>query len=276
MSTYKDDLKGAKQLINEDYGSFGYYKVYYSSNEYLPQLFNQFSIKDKDVFTVVGSGDQVLYSYYKGARSVDTYDINILTKYYYYLRKWCIEYLDICYPNEDLLFYNTEWIYNLLKLVNCSNEEEENAYNFWREYVYEVFPFDIINMYYCNNGCDNNRISNLSKLKELIKGKKINFKELDIFKEISIDKKYDIIITSNILETAHSEEDLIIARDNLYNLLNDSGEIICSYIMDEPKSLDKRLEKEIFSEYFEKKDFKGTYSSYFDRYYPVGYSYIKR
>ena len=127
MSTYKDDLKGAKQLINEDYGSLGYHKVYYSSNEYLPQLFNQFSIKDKDVFTVVGSGDQVLYSYYKGARSVDTYDINILTKYYYYLRKWCLE--------ETKEFYLSAKDDALIKAIKKHYDENEFAAKLWLEVI---------------------------------------------------------------------------------------------------------------------------------------------
>ena len=57
----------------------------------------------------------------------------------------------------------------------------------------------------------------------------IHFSYLDFFQPISINKQYDILILSNILEYASSYEDFLQARNNIEKLLHDGGRAICSY-----------------------------------------------
>ena len=91
MLNYERDLSNT---INRKVNRMKCYdSLYFSSNENFNNLFSSFDFKDKDVFSIVGSGDQALYFYNQGARQVDLYDINIVSIYYYYLRLWCIKYL---------------------------------------------------------------------------------------------------------------------------------------------------------------------------------------
>ena len=62
-------------------------RLYFNSNEDLDALLSKFDFRDKDILTVLASSDQLFYFYDKGARIVDTFDINKLTFYYYFLRK---------------------------------------------------------------------------------------------------------------------------------------------------------------------------------------------
>lgn len=60
---------------------FGKYsKIYMHTTENIKDFIRCFDLKDKDVFTVAGSGDQALNAYSYGAKSVDIFDINPLTK----------------------------------------------------------------------------------------------------------------------------------------------------------------------------------------------------
>lgn len=203
-----------------------YDKLYYSTNENLDELFKYVDVKDKDVLTVLSSSDQYFYCLFNDARSVDSYDINKLTKYYYYLRLWGIKYLDLFYPSEDL-FKNHIYIYELLKLVDCNDKSEEEAYMFWNSYIRKVFPFDNKNLFYV--GSKKTGISDTTKLIESIDKNKFSFYNSDI-KNINSNKKYDVIITSNILEYCSSDTTRII-RDKLDSLLNEDGIIVCSNIM---------------------------------------------
>ena len=237
-----------------------YDKLYYSTNENLDELFKYIDVKDKDVLTVLSSSDQYFYCCYNGANSIDSYDINKLTKYYYYLRLWGIKYLDMFYPSEDL-FKNHIYIYELLKLVNCNNKDEKEAYEFWNNYIRKVFPFDNGNLFYKSNR--KKGISDIDKLNESIRKNKFNFYNSDI-KNISSNKKYDVIITSNILEYC-SFDTIKIIRDKLNDLLVDDGIIVCSNIMYRYNSGNS-----IFREMFDCVEL-----PYVDN-YPLGYVYKKK
>lgn len=237
-----------------------YDKLYYSTNENLDELFKYIDVKDKDVLTVLSSSDQYFYCCYNGANSIDSYDINKLTKYYYYLRLWGIKYLDMFYPSEDL-FKNHIYIYELLKLVNCNNKDEKEAYEFWNNYIRKVFPFDNGNLFYKGNR--KKGISDIDKLNESIRKNKFNFYNSDI-KNISSNKKYDIVITSNILEYC-SFDTIKIIRDKLSDLLVDDGIVVCSNIMYRYNSGNS-----IFREMFDCVEL-----PYVDN-YPLGYVYKKK
>ena len=253
------DVYVASKLIDGERVE-NYDRLYYSTNENLEELFKYIDVSDKDVLTVLSSSDQYFYCCFNNARSVDSYDINNLTKYYYYLRLWGIKYLDLFYPSEDL-FKNHIYIYELLKLVECESESEKEAYMFWNNYIRNVFPFDNRNLFYV--GTKNKGIVDPTKLIESIRKNKFNFYNSDL-KNINIDKKYDVIITSNILEYCSGDTTRII-RDKLDSLLNEDGIIVCSNIMYRYNSGNG-----IFREKFNCSEL-----PYYDN-YPLGYVYKKK
>ena len=72
-------------------------------------------IRDKNVMTVLASSDQLFTFNSLGAKEVDAFDHNILTIYYYYLRKWSIKYNDQLYP-EFVMENDYERLKKLLSL----------------------------------------------------------------------------------------------------------------------------------------------------------------
>lgn len=124
------DIFGLQKLLNNEMVS-NYGKVYFHSNERLRDIFNDVDVKDKDVLTVLASGDHVFYAYNNGARSVDCFDINKLTIHYYYLRKWVINYMNSFYPKE----LNMDYIRKLLRHVKANTPEEKASLRFWRAFI---------------------------------------------------------------------------------------------------------------------------------------------
>ncbi len=89
-STLKQHLKLAKKMIQDisflksNYGSFD--RIYPFSNENLADCFDFFDIKNKNCLSIMGSCDQALELYSRGAKTVTTFDCNPLTEYYGYLK----------------------------------------------------------------------------------------------------------------------------------------------------------------------------------------------
>ena len=73
------------------WGFNDYSKVYYSSNEDFKNMFSSVDMNDKSVLTVLASGDQAIHFYNKGAKRVDVFDVNKITKYYYGIRLLAIK-----------------------------------------------------------------------------------------------------------------------------------------------------------------------------------------
>ena len=255
------DVDIASKLINgekvENYG-----RIFYSSSENLDGILDKVDVFGKDVLTVLGSSDQYFYAYYYGANSVESFDINKMTMYYYYLRLWGIRYLNMFYPD----IHNHLYIYNLLKLVECSCLDEEEAYNFWNNYIINIYPFDTQRLFYVNGNIKNN--IDINKLNCNICDKKNIFYHSDISIKFT-DKKYDVIMLSNMLEFC---SDLEVIRNNINGLLKDNGIVVCSNIL--TNGLEEYY---VFSELF-KRESLGTYknSDYFGMEFPLGYVYRKK
>lgn len=253
MTNIDKSIEEVKNFSKYVESNIYYDKIYFGSNECLEELFKNFSVKDKDVLTVLASSDQLFYSYDRGAKKVDTFDINVLTKYYYYIRKWSIEYLDCYYADKENVIYNHSFIGELLKLVECGSNEEKEAYIFWSNYIRKVSPLENKSLYFYVESMEYNGIKDLSNVRKAIKNK-LNFINQDITGDIDKSCKYDVIILSNILEYyGESMIHLANCRDNLYSILNDDGIVVCSHIMDQEGDNDK--EKNIFSKKFDSYEF---------------------
>lgn len=248
-----------------------YDMIYANSNESLDMLFSNVDFKDKDALTVLSSSDQLFNILVRGARKVDTYDINKLTKYYFYLRKW-----NIIYNNEYSMpsKITGEFIFNLLSKVNVKSFNEEEAYIFWKTFIYKYPSY--LYRYLFNTSSRVYTIDSIvfNDLRDKLFNYDLDFKCLDLSDEVDIEKKYDFIITSNISEYfCDDEEQIIRYRDNLYKLLNKEGKVVCSHLMDRYTSV---AERRIFKQFFSREEFPKYYDEKLGCYFPPGYSYTKK
>lgn len=222
---YKDDFFGTRLLIDKNKCSNKYARVYSKSNENVKGILDNFDIEGKEVLTVLGSGDQALNFLNRKAKSVDIFDVNKLTLYYYYLRIWSIKFFDCFYPQIPLC--------DILKEVKPKSEDEENAYNFWINY-YNIYGNEMEFLQKDNNPSAA-IIDSLKYLKKRLKKETVTFYNIDIAGEnINLNKKYDIIYTSNIARWILRTLNFVPIsnyRKNLNSLLKDDGKIICSNIL---------------------------------------------
>lgn len=224
------DLFGLDPLIHHgtDYLFCGCNQTYKNTNERLKEIYEQFDFNHKNVLSVLSSGDQVFSAYYLGAKNVDTFDNNWTTYYYFYLKKWYLMFYRNC-----ILGTKSKELLDCLSMADFNSEEEKNVYEVWKTLLLKYD--DISELFYKNDLYEWNVPYNqdIKKLIDSIKNKQANFIELNIFKEIPIEKKYDIIILSNILENVYPDDDFnLVLSNNLKNILNDNGIIICSVLND--------------------------------------------
>ena len=259
-----------------------YMPFYHNTNENLSRLFYNFSIKNKNVLSVLGSSDQVFSCLYYGAKEVDSFDVNRLTIYYYYLRKWLLKE-NIEYPNEDNIniLENNKNLYTLIQnlKIDENNINENKARLFWLNYLYRT-PGKLTKNLFFKTVSARSQVPYkyaLDIVYDKIPNKDIIFYNMDILKNFKIDKKYDIIILSNILEYAFNTEDFEIVRENLDRLLNPGGEAICSYIINEQDSKRHSVEEKVITRNnLSIREFNDEYKDIFNNYVQVGYAYTKR
>ena len=218
--------------------------IYKSSNEDLTSIFDKYDVKNKDVFTVLASSDQALSCYYKGAKTIDTFDRSYITLYYYYLRKWLILYKNELYPSYKFLSFTGDGdieLYNLIKLIIPEDDKEKEAKTFWLKFM--EFNNYKANFLFEDRYCDEPKpyATEIDKIKGFY-NKPIDFKHIDITEKIAIDRKYDVIFLSNILEYKESFNNLNNIRYNLENLLKMNGIAICTYKLRKRKDLEHKEE----------------------------------
>lgn len=266
MLDYKKDFKATKLLLLGNVVGEKYNRLYFSSNERLDEIFSYFDFKDKDVLSVIGSGDQAISFFNKGVNRVDLFDINKLAIYYYYLRIWAIKYQNDIYPGTGEK--TIEYIKKLLKYVFIQNNDELNAYNYWNLFVENFSNYDIMSFFYSCYYPLYKEEFNLENLKENIEHIDSKIMNIDLSGNFSIDNKYDYLYTSNIVDYI-SIKNIIAYRDNIYNLLKDNGIVICSNLSTD--SIDEEI-KCIFEERFKF----GEISKIPSEITIPGYYYIKR
>lgn len=233
MVNLERDITATKNFIsNIEYRMDDYNLLYRHTNEKLDSIFSQYDFKGKNVLSVLASSDQMFSAYYLGASNVDTFDCNILTYYYFFLRKWCLLYTN----NYQLSKSNSELL-KAIELYDKNDPEEENAYMFWKTILLwidkELYNSNLF--FYSVNIYSVPFSTDISKMKKIIKSKKPNFKHLNIFEPIrKTMNKYEIIILSNILEYLYNNYidtiSITNACRNLSNLISDDGIIISSNI----------------------------------------------
>ena len=237
------DIEKAKEVSNGS-NIYGYKRIYPNTNEDLDKLFKNVKIKDKDVFSVLSSGDQVFTCFYNDAKSVDSFDINKLTIYYYYLRKWFITKKNKEYIN-DWYFDSNKDLIRLIMTVDITSEDEKNAQTFWLNYINKYNGIDKHLFLPTDKDYKNIYSDDIKGLSSKIKN--MNFYNYDMSTSFILKKKYDVVVLSNILECLRHPAQLFRARSNVERLLKDDGICLCSHIMEDRNSKIHEAEVEIMA-----------------------------
>lgn len=251
-------------------------RIFPYTNECFYQLFSHTNFKNKDVFSVMASGDQPIYAHMQGAKSVETFDRNYNSLYHFYLRKWIIKWSDNEIGLSDSFFKSKdESLKEIIDSVTPNNQDEQSSLIFWKRY------FDKMNYKGSSFLFDkdyNTSMRNLSFSNEELKPEidRMNFKfyNIDICNKVTLSKTYDIVILSNILEYNSNLSVQKQVKMNLEKLLNPGGIAICSYKLTSPNSESHRRQVDIITsnDTFEIEEYGHTLWS---RNEFVGYQYKK-
>lgn len=264
------DIEKTKYVLNS--GSLSNYdSIYFSSNEKLKSIFSNFDFEGMDILTVVGSGDQAFYFYDADAKSVDLFDKNKLSIYYYCLRVWVIQCYGSFYPKYPI---NQKYIDKLFSMVKPRCKLESDAFKYWCKFIHTFGTDGFINLFtwYSHPLLGANIISDLSEVKRRINND-FSFKNIDLVNDC-IKKKYDVIYASNIHDYVNNKNcEIVSYRDNLYNMLNEHGMVVCSNVI--TYGIDK-YEYKIFDEKFECKELPPVYMPAEHSLESPGYVYTKR
>ena len=82
MDSVERDLKYTEDILEKNETPWNYGRIYSSANDSMDYIIPLLDIKDKDILTVLGSGDQAFHFYENGATNIELYDINKLALYY--------------------------------------------------------------------------------------------------------------------------------------------------------------------------------------------------
>lgn len=259
MELLKDYL--ASRVIARGKQLDDYTKIYFKTNEDLVTSYLDTDFQNKDVLSVLASSDQVFTARMLGAKRVDSFDKNPLVLYYYYLRSWTIMYMNQLYPTQ-ILDNDYHFLLELLKRVDAKTDEERHALEFWNEHL--INSTDLSKLFFEDTREGKTLFSNPSDLLN-VSSDSIQFKDFNLFEKIDSNDSYDIIMISNIIEWARSNEQKITCvRDNLSRLLNQDGIVLCTGLLN--RYPEKKLrEREIFDSSFD-----------FINYGNMSYAYRKR
>lgn len=234
--------------LDNSSGPFG--KIYSMTTENIYGFLNNLDLKDKDILTISGSGDQRLNAYLLGAKNVTTFDINPLTRINAKLKDTAIQNLSL---DEFIDFFgiNSNTHYNRYlpldkdlfgKLNRDLDEDTSDFFKFIIDNQTQISTNDIYFHF-------DNKLSVLEKmngylnensyleLRHIIENKEINYIESDInqLKTKLDNKKYDLILLSNISDYINRmyDEPLKDYRnliDSLTDYLKPNGIIQVGYI----------------------------------------------
>lgn len=217
-----------------------YSAIYRQTNEPISSYLNNLNLKGKDALTVTGSGDFLLSLINKDINYVATFDISIFTKFYQNLKFTAL--LNLNYEDFLNFFYGNKIfdcnIYDHLRffLVEETRQFWDSLFDFYEPSEIIDSPLFMQQMAFPETAIINNTYlqnkSQYSETQEKARNIKFDFYNLDILKlPISLKRKFDIILISNIRDYSHemgeSLEDFVqYLQNNFGKLLKENGLII--------------------------------------------------
>lgn len=184
-------------------------------------------MSEKIVLVVLSSGDHYFYAENYGAKTVDAIDINLLTYYFAVLRKYLMSYYKCFYPSESIIKSKDFLQANLdsFEMIVKEKNEFEYIYQYWNGYIRGGSEDEYPNLFQ-DSVTFNDLGSNLTSI--VSPYEPLNFFSMSSNKKFELDKTYDVVFSSNVIEQCRKAEDLMMVIDNLQRLLNVNGKAICS------------------------------------------------
>ena len=190
--------------------SFGNFDPSYLWTNEDMKLYPKENLKGKNILTITSSGDHALNAILNGATNIDSFDVNLFSKYVSALKIAMIKkyvYYDFFKRMkwiEDVGGFNFNSKENIIDSIREYLSHDE--YLFWSTFEYlrinnKVNFNDVINVYGSLKKNAYTDAFSYNKLKRNLKKAKITYYDSDIMDiEKSVNKKYDRVFLSNVLE----------------------------------------------------------------------------
>ena len=241
--------KIAEDLINNrNKTDKPFYWIYPFTNENINGYYKQINLQNKDILSVTSSGDHLLNAIVYGAKNIDAFDINPLARYFVELKIAAIksltreEFIDFFYSNSKL--YTPKSFLNKKTYDKVKKELYGMVRVFW-DYILSKYNPSTINRsrLFTVDFLDTDGLMEANiymqdcyynYLKRIVKSKRINYHNIDIKDIEELNKRFDIIILSNILGRLNElyTKDIINLNNlktKLDNIRTDSSIVILNY-----------------------------------------------
>lgn len=257
------DLQVVKKILETNKilsGEFEKYgKVYLTTTENISGIMSKINLKNQNVLSVAGSGDQALNAYLNGAKSVTLFDINPLAYAQVELKLTAariLSYEEFC----EFFIPNLGNLLNKKTFSKLSNYLKDDVASYY-DYLFSNFtPSEIFvktiqcfypDFYKLQNMNDYMKKDNFQKLPKVLEGKEITYIESNLIDlPNKLEDKYDTILLSNISDSLEKIWDVDTLKSYkrfihvLSKSLNKYGTIQCGYVY---SNYNKQIRKPIFS-----------------------------
>ena len=282
MELLKDNLLRSKSLCDcKNVFRHQFSNIFSFTTENISGYLEYFDFNNKSLLTVGSSGDQILNSFYCGARNITLFDINEYAKYYVYLKIAAIASLNYkdfqdfffkrvnAFNENELMFSKTFF----KKLKNTLKIFDYESFYFFDE-LFNSFKGKVIRDRMFNDAEYRNRVikgfniylhseNNYNRLKSIIEN--INFKYINgnLFKD-EIEGRYDNIFLSNLCTVVDIYKFFNLVKRINDNNLNINGSMLFAYLWDIQFESDSFEEdwKDIYKMPLVKKFFKDYITEY--------------
>jgi len=225
-----------------------FYKMYPFTTENISGYINHFDLKDKSLITVGSSSDQVINAALMDCKDITLLDINIYTKFYFYLKAAALielnkeEFLNFLrFQDYPKVFKNNKEVFDINiynKIKSTLRLLDYESYLFWNELFSTFEPLEIRqNLFSHDEGRTEEIVSSnlylkndilYNETKNKLKKLRPTFINGNLF-EVQLFRYFDNIWLSNIASYLTLEE-IKIMTDIFYELLNDNGKLLMAYL----------------------------------------------
>ena len=250
MSTFEEDLINAKRKCDgKFFTAHEFSRVYTFTTENISGYIKHFDLQNKSLLTVGSSGDQVINSYYAGARDITLFDINPFAKYFTFLKIAAIstltyqEFKVFFFKHGNKFFYNRHVFSKVLfdKIKPELRLLDYESYLFFDE-LFSNYEKDTIRERLFEDDESRNKVimgfnnylhteEDYNKLKSIIRSATFKFINGDIYTD-EIPGKYDNMFLSNLSNVKPFDEFKALLERIDQNNLKNGGSLQFAYLWD--------------------------------------------
>ena len=250
MSTFEKDRKDALEKCDGMLYNVGEFsRLYTFTTENISGYIKHFDLPDKKLLTVGSSGDQVLNSYFAGARDITLFDINPFSRYYTFLKIAAI--ISLSYTQFRIFFfkhglkfyYNRHMFHKTLfaKIKPTLKALDYESYLLFDEIFNKYEPEQIRSRLFEDDETRNKVIEGFNnylhseeeynKMKKILTDIAFKFIQGDIYQD-QIPGTYDNIFLSNLSNVKPFEEYKALLEKIDSQNLNSGGSMQIAYLWD--------------------------------------------